>query len=351
MDILDVDIALPRRSFELRATLSVEAETVALVGPSGSGKTSLLRAIAGLERPGGGRIGLGGETWFDAKRHIHLDAEHRHVGYLPQDYGLFPHLDVAGNVRFAARRDRGDLLERMGISHLDRVRPAQLSGGERQRVALARALARDPRVLLLDEPFGALDAITRRQVRDQLGELLVPLALPTLLVTHSFEEASHLATRVGVLDRGQIVQLAEPGELMRDPATALVAQLTGANVLDGMAVPVSGGSRVALAGGGELISSTGASGPVQVVLQPWELELCEARDSELTDTVVAAHDEHGRLVVRLTRFTVHAPAGGNGVPELSLGSPVGLRVAPRSVRLLLAVDDQLRSPSGRTPDS
>ncbi|HEY5319199.1 MAG TPA: ATP-binding cassette domain-containing protein, partial [Solirubrobacteraceae bacterium] len=157
MDLLDIDIDLPRRAFDLRAALSVGAETFALVGPSGSGKTSLLKAVAGLERPRAGRIALGAELWFDAERGVRLSAERRRIGYLPQDYGLFPHLTVTGNVRFAAKRERPDLLERFGVAHLAHARPRQLSGGERQRVALARALAREPRVLLLDEPFGALD--------------------------------------------------------------------------------------------------------------------------------------------------------------------------------------------------
>ena len=186
----------------------------------------------------------------------HLDAEHRHVGYLPQDYGLFPHMTVAQNVRFAARRDRPDLLERLGIAQLAGARPRQLSGGERQRAALARALGREPRVLLLDEPFGALDAITRRQVRDELADLLAELALPSLLVTHAFEDAIALARRVGVLDRGRLVQLGAPRELFERPANAMVAELTGANVLHGDATPTSSGSLIRLDGGGELACST-----------------------------------------------------------------------------------------------
>jgi molybdate transport system ATP-binding protein len=339
MDILDVDITLPRRAFELCADLSVGAETVALVGPSGAGKTSLLRAIAGLERPRAGRIALGRELWFDAERSVSLDAERRRVGYLPQDYGLFPHLDVAANVRFAARRDRPDLLERVGVSHLAHVRPTHLSGGERQRVALARALARDPRVLLLDEPFGALDPITRRQVRAQLSEMLTPLSLPTLLVTHSFEDAAHLAGLVGVLDEGRIVQLAAPAELLRAPASALVARLTGANVIAGRAVPAGSGSRVAVAGGGELISATRASGAVEVIVQPWEFELCDPSYSRLTDTVIATYPAQGRLLVRLTRFTVHAQPGGEDPAKPTEGSLVGLRAPPECVRLLAARED------------
>ncbi|MBV9425144.1 MAG: ABC transporter ATP-binding protein [Solirubrobacterales bacterium] len=334
MDRLDIDIALARRAFDLRAALSLGAETIALVGPSGAGKSSMLRAVAGLERPQAGRIALGGEVWFDARRGIHVSAERRRVGYLPQDYGLFPHLSVAANVRFAGRRDRPDLLERVGIAHLAQARPQQLSGGERQRVALARALAREPRLLLLDEPFGALDAITRRQVRDELAEILVTLQLPTLLVTHAFDDAGALAQRIGVLDRGRLVQLAAPAELLRSPANVLVAALTGANVLEGTAARIPSGSTVRLGGGGMLASSTSAEGPVQIAVQPWELELADPASSALTDSVVSVRAERGGLVIRLTRFTIHTQLDRNGYPAIEEGSTVGLRVSPSNVRVL-----------------
>jgi molybdate transport system ATP-binding protein len=335
MEVLDVDITLPRRTFALRAALSLGEETFALVGPSGSGKTSLLRAIAGLERPPIGRISLGSDLWLDGRRRIHLSAERRRVGYLPQDYGLFPHLNVAGNVRFAAKRERPDLLERFGIAHLARARPAQLSGGERQRVALARALAREPRVLLLDEPFGALDAITRQQVRDELADMLAKLELPVLLVTHAFEDASILADRVGVLDEGRLVQVGTAAELLRSPANAMVAALTGANVVDGVAVPAASGSIVGVKGGGELASATRAEGAVQIAVQPWELELADPKSSGLTDTVTSVRPHRGGLLVRLTRFTVQVALADSGEPALAEGATVGLRVAPADVRVLV----------------
>ena len=305
----------------------------------------MLKTVAGLERPQAGRIALGDEVWFDAARRVHVSPERRRVGYLPQDYGLFPHLTVAANVAFAGRRERPDLLERLGIAHLAGVLPAQLSGGERQRVALARALAREPRVLLLDEPFGALDAVTRQHVRDELGDALSGLRLPTLLVTHAFDDAALLADRIGVLDRGEVVQLGSASDLLAEPKCVLVAALTGANIVKGIAEPAGSGSVVRLAGGGELRSSTTADGGVQVAVHPWALELTEPRSSPLTDTVVSVHPDRGALVIRLVRFIVHVRANGGAL--IAEGSTVGLRAAPEDVRVLTESSAGPESPTYR----
>jgi len=333
MDHLDIDVTLARRAFDLSAALSVGAETVALVGASGAGKTSLLRTVAGLERPRAGRIALGGEVWFDAADRIDWKPERRRVGYVPQDYALFPHLSVSGNVRFAGRRDRPDLLERLGIAHLADARPAQLSGGERQRVALARALARDPAVLLLDEPFGALDAITRQRVRDELADMLATLRLPTLLVTHAFGDASALASRVGVLEEGRLRQLDAPSAVLAAPATATVAALTGANVLAGTAVTGPEGVEVHLDGGGVLGSDAPAEGPVQVAVYPWEITLVSPDRATLTDRVISVHEEGGALVVRLQRCVVRTAPAASADVGLANGALVGLHVAARDVRV------------------
>ncbi|MGD0386841.1 MAG: ABC transporter ATP-binding protein [Solirubrobacteraceae bacterium] len=335
---LELDVALGRRAFELRAELALEAaETVVVIGPSGAGKSSLLRVLAGLERPQRGRIALADELWLDTARNVFVSAERRRVGYVPQDYGLFPHLSVAANVRFAAGRSRPDLLERFGIAALARARPGELSGGERQRVALARAIAREPRLLLLDEPFAALDAITRIAVRDELGAALRELALPTLLVSHAFEDAALLADRVAVLDTGRLAQFAGPAELVANPATATVAALTGANVLPGTATATAGGSTVLLEGGGELRSATRAQGPVTVAIHPWKLAIAQAADpsSTLHDRVIGVHPRDGGLLVKLERFSVFVAAGAPaGAGTIAAGAVVGLRVAADDVRVL-----------------
>jgi ABC-type sulfate/molybdate transport systems ATPase subunit len=254
------------------------------------------------------------------------------VGYVPQDYGLFPQLTVAANVRFAAKRNRPDLLERLGIAHLARARPPQLSGGERQRVALARALAREPRVLLLDEPFAALDATTRAQVREELAAELRKLRLPTLLVSHAFEDALVLAQRIAVLDGGRLAQLATAAELLRNPSTPMVAGLTGANVLDGTATPTSRGSTVSLNGGGELASDTPAAGAVCVAIHPWELEITDPNSASLTDRVLDVRPHEGRLLIRLNRVVVQTAQPRD--VSIAEGAVVGVRAAPSDVRVL-----------------
>ena len=234
---LELDIAVALRAYTLRVGLTVGAgETVALVGPSGAGKSTVLRAVAGLLAPDEGRIALGGEPWFDAAARVALAPERRAVGLVFQDYALFPHLSVAQNVAFGGAARADELMRRLHIAPLAAERPGRLSGGERQRVALARALARDPGVLLLDEPLAALDAHTRAVVRGELAELLRELALPTLLVTHDHRDAVVLADRVGVIVDGRLRQLATPAELLHAPADRFVAAFTGANVVDGMAV-------------------------------------------------------------------------------------------------------------------
>jgi molybdate transport system ATP-binding protein len=221
-------VTVPLRAFELDVSLALD-RTVALVGPSGAGKSTVLNAIAGLARPSGGAIRCGAETWFGDG--VFLPPERRSVGLVFQDYALFPHLTVRQNVEYARRHGADEYLDRFGIRHLADARPGTLSGGERQRVALARALARDPAILLLDEPLAALDAHTRVEVRTELQQLLAGLEIPTLLVTHDFEDAAALATQVGVIVDGALKQMGTPADLVARPADAFVASFTGANLL------------------------------------------------------------------------------------------------------------------------
>ncbi|HET7555518.1 MAG TPA: ABC transporter ATP-binding protein [Gaiellaceae bacterium] len=270
MATLSADFELPLRSFALRLALEVE-RTVALVGPSGSGKSSALRSIAGLARPRG-RIALGDDVWLDEGRC--RPPEERRVGLVFQDYALFPHLSVERNVAFGGRERVAELLERFRISHLAAARPGELSGGERQRVALARALARDPGVLLLDEPLAALDAHTKDAVRRELQELLAELGLPALVVTHDYEDAAALAETVGVLVEGELRQLGSPAELVSQPADPFVASFTGANLLRGAVQLVDDGlTRIRLESGEVVYSTDEADGDVGVVVYPWDVSI------------------------------------------------------------------------------
>jgi sulfate/thiosulfate transport system ATP-binding protein len=215
-------------------SLDIESgELVALLGPSGSGKTTILRMVAGLEFPDGGAIYFGDENATD------IEVRHRGVGFVFQHYALFPHMTVGENIAFGmkvskTKRSAAEISER--VAHLLRLVqledlqdrfPAQISGGQRQRVALARALAVDPKVLLLDEPFGALDANVRRDLRRWLRKIHDELGITTLFVTHDQAEALDLADRVVILDKGKIVQTGTPEEVCRAPASAFVMNFLG----------------------------------------------------------------------------------------------------------------------------
>jgi molybdate transport system ATP-binding protein len=268
---------------ELDVSLAIApGECLALAGPSGAGKTSVLRAAAGLLRPDAGRVVCGEEVWLDTTRGLDVPAERRRCGYLFQEYALFSHLSAWRNVAYALHetprgereaRARG-LLERFGLAGRAGARPGTLSGGERQRVALARALARRPAALLLDEPLSALDARTRAAAARELAGVIRDAGVPVLLVTHDFTEAALLGDRVAVMDGGRVLQEGTASALAAAPASAFVADLTGAVVLTGEARRgVDGATLVALDGGGELTALEGEPGPVAVSVYPWEIAL------------------------------------------------------------------------------
>ena len=218
-------------------------EMLALVGPSGSGKTTILRAIAGLNRPARGRVVCSGEIWYDTNQGIWVSPQRRQIGLVFQNYALFPHLSALDNIATALthlspaqRVDRArELLDMVHLTGLEVRRPAQLSGGQRQRVALARALAREPAALLLDEPFSAVDQVTRRKLKRELAVLRRQINVPTVLVTHDLEEATTLADRICVMHRGRTLQSGPPLELMTRPHNELVAHLMDlGNIFEGI---------------------------------------------------------------------------------------------------------------------
>jgi molybdate transport system ATP-binding protein len=303
-------------------SLEVDAgECLALAGPSGAGKTSVLRVAAGLLGPERGLVEAGGETWLDTGRGIDVPPERRRCGYLFQEYALFPHLrawqNVAYPLRDVPRRERRaralELLERFGLRELAEARPATLSGGERQRVALSRVLARDPGVLLLDEPLSALDARTRAGASRELAAVLREVEVPALLVTHDFGEAAQLGDRVGVIDAGRVVQEGTPSELAAAPRSAFVADFTGAVVLTGTARGGPDGlTHVQLDGGGAVTSTDRGEGPVAVSVYPWEIAIESANEAA-----------HGSAQNHLAAEVLSVTVVGNRV-RLGLAAPQAL---------------------------
>lgn len=220
----------------LAARLScAPGEVLALVGPSGSGKSTILRCIAGLYRAREGRIVCNGVVWYDTACRLHLRPQQRRVGIVLQHYALFPHLTALENVMEALRdypsrerRHRAEaLLTRVHLGGLEARQPAALSGGQQQRVAVARALAREPEVLLLDEPFTSVDRATRERLYQELAELRRDLQMPVVLVTHDLEEAVMLADRLTILAHGRTLQTGAPVEVMTQPDSVEVARLVG----------------------------------------------------------------------------------------------------------------------------
>lgn len=215
--------AIVRGEVDLPAGRSVTV----LFGPSGCGKTTTLRCLAGLERPDEGFVRFGDETWFDAERSISASPQEREIGFVFQDYALFPHLTVRANLALGLpeKNRADDACQRFGLKGLEDRRPRELSGGQQQRVALARALARRPRLLLLDEPLSALDTSLREELRAQLTEFLNLCETPAVLVTHDIDEAISLGDRVVVMSDGNVLQTGPTLNVFQRPASAEVAKI------------------------------------------------------------------------------------------------------------------------------
>lgn len=241
--MLELDLSRTLSAFELRVSLDVRNEMLALFGPSGSGKSMLLKMIAGIERPTTGRITCAKRPLFDTDAKIDLPARDRRIGYVPQQYALFPHLSAVENVQFpmrrgfrrasAQQRTRAlELLDTVGLADRADALPRHLSGGQQQRVALARALAVQPEILLFDEPFAALDAPVRMELREELRSIQRDFGIPAVFVTHALDDAAVVADRVAVIVAGEIRQVANVRDIVEKPADLDVAQLVLArNVL------------------------------------------------------------------------------------------------------------------------
>jgi molybdate transport system ATP-binding protein len=248
---LEAELAAQLGAFSLDVALSVGSkEILVLLGPNGSGKTTCLDLIAGLRTPDRGRIVLNGAVVYDSGQSIDLGPEERGVGFVFQDYALFPHCDVRENVGFGLRAKRvsrperervvSEWLSRLGLADLAGRRISELSGGQRQRVAIARALASGARILLLDEPFASLDATLRATVRSTLRAFLREIGLPAIVVTHDALDASVIGDRLAVIEAGRLVQVGTGEDLLAHPRTPFVADLVGLNCYEAELVPGSG---------------------------------------------------------------------------------------------------------------
>jgi sulfate/thiosulfate transport system ATP-binding protein len=321
-------------------------ELLALLGPSGSGKTTLLRIIAGLDWPDVGEVS------FDGENALARGASERHVGFVFQHYALFRHMTVFENVAFglrvqprAARKDEAgirarvkELLDLVQLDWLSNRYPSQLSGGQRQRIALARALAIEPRILLLDEPFGALDAKVRKELRQWLRSLHSEIHVTSIFVTHDQEEALEVANRVVVMDRGRIEQIGTPGEVYDIPATAFVHGFIGESIV--LPVEVCDGC-VRLGGKPLNITADGAgSGASKLFVRRHDMQVGPASSGALDGAVrhVRTFGPIQRAEVALsgtageTVIEIDAPRDR----ELQIGEIIGLH--PRRYRIFAAQD-------------
>ena len=235
--MLEIRVQKRLRDFSLDIDLAVPGGVTVLFGRSGAGKSMTLACVAGLAAPEAGRIVVNGAVFYDSRTGVNLRPQQRRVGYVTQDYLLFPHLTVAQNVAFGlakhTRRERETIVQEalawLRLEQLARQRPQALSGGQQQRVALARALVTRPQVLLLDEPFSALDSPTRARLRQDLLRLQGELDIPVLFVTHDLAEALLLGEQMAVVADGRLLQLDTPARVRERPADSLVAELVGRN--------------------------------------------------------------------------------------------------------------------------
>ena len=282
--MLDLRVASRRGEFDLEVAFEAAAgATTVIVGESGAGKTSILRLAAGLDQPLEGHILLDGEVYADAAARIAVPAWRRNVGYVSQDYALFPHLTVAENVAFGLRAGGtsraavkarvAGALRRTRIPDLGARRPSMLSGGQQQRAALARALVLDPRLLLLDEPLAALDLQTRRLVRGELRDLLRSLGCVTLYVTHSPIEALLFGDRIVVLEAGRVSQTGTRDDLLRYPRSRYVAELMGTNLFAGSVRVSRGAATVRTADGDLAVADPGEAAEVFLTVDPRQITI------------------------------------------------------------------------------
>jgi len=354
--IVDIEKRLSSEfALQCRFQLDMESPQVTILfGPSGSGKTTMLRCLVGLEQPDRGTIRFGHDCWFDSGAGIALPPQKRQIGLMFQDYALFPIYTVADNIAYGlsalnagARAQRvAEILDLFDLTELQHRRPAQLSGGQQQRVALARAVARRPRLLLLDEPLSALDAPVRLKLRGELQRLLKRLAIPSIVVTHDWDEALTLGDQMAVIHAGKILQMGTPQEVFTRPANTAVARIVGVETIvqgkgfhikDGLATTDVGGIALHALSDDETVAETPTDVFVciraeDVILEPIGSGATSARN-RLTGTILSVTPTGAlvrveidcgfvlaAIVTRSASEDLHLTPGGRVVAAIKAGA-------------------------------
>jgi len=340
---LELDLRKHLGTFTYTAALQARHEIVVLFGHSGAGKSLTLQFVAGLMRPDSGRIAIDGVEVFDSGRRLNVPPQLRGVGYVVQDLALFPHLTVAQNIAFGVPRsvNAGErvqqLVSMLHLEGLERRKPATLSGGQQQRVALARALARDAHLLLLDEPFSALDDALRVDLRRELLRLRAELGLTILFVTHDLREAHLLADRIAVFDEGRVLQFGPRDDVFRHPSSGRVAKLVGfTNIWPGVVSSLSANTMEVAVSGGTFVArrsteSLTAGAEVDVMIRAERVNL-RRQHADLSQTNMI----HGRAVEHFAYGNTHqlrfAPQGA--------GPAVNVEIAARPYEVLGVAERQ-----------
>lgn len=356
----------PSGNFGLAPKFETGQGMTVFFGPSASGKTSTLGCIAGLSRPDSGVIKVNDKVFFDSACRVDLPARKRRVGYVLQDLALFPHLSVAGNIAYGlrgltqwAKRSRVDeMLELMRLRGTADSRPEQLSGGQRQRVALARALVIRPEILLLDEPFTALDTAVREKLRADIANIQSAYNMPMLLVTHDLEEAFELGERLVIFDKGSVLQVGTRDEVFYHPRNKTVARFVGTkNIFSGKLLKVENGWGTVAADGFEVVcpvtNGFSAGSPVEFCIRPEEVMV--VRPGRELNPAIEANILQGRVVeaahlgasfvtkVKLASgsrgdydFTIKLPSHAFKSLRLGVGRDISISLKKNSLHLLEA---------------
>lgn len=302
MSMISCEIKKQLRDFELDIRFELGDGTLVIVGKSGCGKSTTLKAIAGLITPDQGKIQVGETIYFDRQLKININPEDRGIGFLFQNYALFPHLDVFDNVAYGlavrkiSKKEQlirvEETLHSLGITHLSKSMPSELSGGEQQRVALARAIVVKPKLLILDEPLSALDVTTHARVRSELKKTLSALKIPSIIVTHDYEDAISLGERILVMDKGSVIQEGTSKDLLTKPRSSFVADFSGTNYFAAHVVEIKDtfihlelSERNERIISGHLNNVTGdreiGKREINFMVYPWDIQLFKKNDLDL----------------------------------------------------------------------